>query len=376
VGASFHSISGSAYLVSYDRTSRQWSHVAEFVPGGASANGGFDGTSQQSSYDQFGFDVAITNDWVAISAPFDTASQGKVSLFRLDSVRNGEQLEPDAELLASDKDYLTRFGSSVAIDGDTLVVGASRDRDKLGSAYIFQYDALVGGWMETVKLEPDNVSADSQGNFGHSVAILAQDGIVVVAAPYDGSQGRRRNGSVFIYSESSSSYTLLQKIVPSQLLSGDQFGSSLATETSVNPITNAREVHIAIGAKLRDDKGIDSGSVYVYVRREGETEFSFEQRLVASTWSPGAEMGTSVDMEGHKIIVGAKKHNGQGGAHYFTFDGVTWINRGVVTPSGNNDGDDFGSAVALTSDVALVGSYSNDDVGEDSGAIYSYAVCS
>jgi len=358
-----------------------WSHVAEFVPGGASANGGFIGTIQQSSYDQFGFDVAITNDWVAISAPADTASQGKVSLFRLDDVRNGEQMEPDVELLASDRSYLTRFGSSVAIDGDTLVVGASRDRDKLGSTYIFQYDASsAGGWMETVKLEPDNVSVDSQGNFGHSVAILAQDGIVVVAAPYDGSQGRRRNGSVFIYSggssSSSSSYTLLQKIVPSQLLSGDQFGSSLATETSVNPITNVREVHIAIGARLRDDKGIDSGSVYMYVRREGETEFSFEQRLVASTWSPGAEFGTSVDMDGHKIIVGAKKHDGQGGAHYFQFDGATWIDRGVVTPSGNNDGDDFGSAVALTSSVALVGSYSNDDVGEDSGAIYSYAVCS
>mmetsp|Transcript_19780 Transcript_19780/g.41446 ORF Transcript_19780/g.41446 Transcript_19780/m.41446 type:complete len:989 (+) Transcript_19780:2-2968(+) len=377
VGASFHSRSGSAYLLSYDGTSRMWSHVAEFVPGGASANGGFDGSQLQSSYDEFGFDVAITNDWVAISAPKDTASRGKVSLFRLDDVRNGEQMEPDVELLASDSDYLTRFGSSVAIDGDALVVGASRDRDKLGSAYIFQYDASSAeGWMEMVKLEPDNVSADSQGNFGHSVAILEQDGIVVVAAPYDGSQGRRRNGSVFIYSGSSSSYTLLQKIVPSQLLSGDQFGSSLATETSVNPITNAREVHIAIGARLRDDKGIDSGSVYMYVRREGETEFTFEQRLTASTWSPGAEFGTSVDIDGHKLIVGAKKHDGQGGAHYFQFDGVTWIDRGVVTPSGNNDGDDFGSAVALTSDVALVGSYSNDDVGEDSGAIYSYAVCS
>ena len=378
VGAKFHSTSGSAYLLSYDATTRRWDHAAEFVPGGASANGAFDGTSQGSSYDQFGFDVAVSRDWVAVSAPLDVAGTGKVSLYRLDDVRGGDRLEPHADLVAADGEYQARFGSSLAVDGMALAVGAARDRDGVGSAYVFRHAA--GGWTQAAKLAPDDASRDSQGNFGLSIAVLDDDGVVVVGAPYDGTQGRRRNGSVYVYSSSGqSAYALVQKIVPSELLGGDQFGYSLAAETSADPDTNAKETRIAIGARLRDDKGIDSGAVYVYVRREGDAQFSLEQRLVSQDWSPGAELGTDVTMYDRRIIAGAKKRGGHGGAHYFRLEGATWSEKGVVTPSnaaaGNNDGDDFGSAVALTSGVALVGSYSNDDVGEDGGTMYSYAVC-
>ncbi|KAL7536669.1 hypothetical protein ACHAXR_007323 [Thalassiosira sp. AJA248-18] len=376
VGARFHAISGSAYLISYDGGTNQWEHVAEFVPGGASANGGFDG-DVSSSYDQFGYDVTISDDWVAISAPFDTASTGKVSLFWLDGVSKGGQLEPSAELVPTDITYGARFGSSLAMEGDMLVVGASKDRGNVGSAYIYKYSNSAGNWVQMAKLEPDDASADSQGNFGHSVAI--SQGIVAVGAPMDGTSGRRRNGSVYIYSEVgiSGSYALLQKIVPSELLGGDQFGFSLAVERAPHPSTNVQETRVAIGAKLRDDKGIDSGSVYMYRRVDGENDFSYEQKLTPFQWSAGAEMGTSIDMHQHKIIVGAKKQDGIGGAYYFQYDGGTWVDMEAVTPLnvGGNDGDDFGSAVALTSGVALVGSYSNDEVGVDGGTMYSYAVC-
>jgi len=61
VGARYHSVSDSAHLISYDGASKQWDHVAEFIPGGTSANGGFDGGDVKSS----------CRDWVAISAPFE-----------------------------------------------------------------------------------------------------------------------------------------------------------------------------------------------------------------------------------------------------------------------------------------------------------------
>ena len=93
-------------------------------------------------------------------------------------------------------------------------------------------------------------------------------------------------------------------------------------------------------------------------------------------------MGTSLDLHRDKLIAGANERDGPGGAHYFQYDGGTWVERGVLTPplngasAGNdNGGDDFGAAVALTSDVALVGSYSHDEFGEDGGTMYSYAVC-
>lgn len=326
--------------------------------------------------------MAVSRDWAAVSAPFDTASTGKVSLYRLDGVRDGGSPEPDVELTAWDKEPLTRFGASVAADGDLLVAGAPKDRDNVGSAYVFRYDASEGEWMEAAKLEPPQgeASADSQGNFGHGVAVSAEDGVVVVAAPYDGTQGRRRNGSVFVFersSSSSTSYVLVQKIVPFELLGGDQFGSALAIETSVNPSDGARETRIAVGARLRDDRGIDSGAAYVYLRKETVLgEFALEQKLVSSDWSPGAEMGASVAMRNRRIVVGARKQDGSGGAHFFRFDGARWAQNGAVaTPPSGKEGDDFGSAVVLTSEVALIGANLNDGVGEDGGKIYSYEVC-
>lgn len=373
VGARFHDRSGTAYLIHHYPSSRQWEHVAQFIPGGASANGGFDGADVSSSYDQFGYAVTISNDWVAISAPLDTASQGKVSLFWLDNVSNGAQLEPDAELVPSDVSYGARFGSTLALDGNTLVIGAAKDRSNVGSAYIYEYNNNAGEWLQRTKIQPDDVSNDSLGNFGTS-AVIGQ-GIVAIGAPMDGTNGRRRNGSVYIYS---SSYDLVQTIDPANSIGGDQFGYSLAVGTATSASTNIRETRLAIGARLKSDKGQGSGVVYMYVKRDGESEFSYEQMLSPSEWSPGAEFGTSVDMDEHKIIVGAKKKNGSGGAYYFQYDGTAWRDTGsAVNPLGvgGSSGDAFGSAVALASGLALVGSYSNDEVGVDGGAMYSYEVC-
>ena len=66
--------------------------------------------------------------------------------------------------------------------------------------------------------------------------------MVVLAAPYDGTQGRYRNKSVIVFKRLlllSTWCVFVQKIVPFELLDGDQFGSSLAIETSVNPSDSA-----------------------------------------------------------------------------------------------------------------------------------------
>ena len=158
------------------------------------------------------------------------------------------------------------------------MVGAVNDRDNVGSVYVFRYNADGSGeWVQVAKLTQDNASSYSQGNFGHSVAIASQDGgfVVAVGAPNDGtSGGRRRNGRVYVYSSSGSgsSFELLQKIVPSELLGGYQFRSSLAVENAAaypNDNTNIQKSRIANGARLRDDKGMDSRSVYMYLRQVG-----------------------------------------------------------------------------------------------------------
>ena len=268
--------------------------------------------------------------------------------------------------------FQTRFGSSLALYGDTLVVGAVRDRENIGSVYIYKY--TNGEWIQTSKLTPEDASSDSQGNFGHSVAMTSR-GILAVGAPRDGTNGRRRNGSVYVYSELAGSYALLTKITPPDSLEGDMFGTSLAVDVFTNPSSNVQETRIAIGTPFDDDKGESSGSVYMFLKGEND-DFSLEQKLTAFEWSPNGQLGSSVGMDENKVIVGAKKRGDTGGVYYFQHDGASsWVDKGVITPQGSSSGDDFGTAVAIEGDVMLVGSSLSDQVEEDAGSMYSYAVC-
>lgn len=386
VGARYHSQSGVAYLLSYDKETNQWEHVAELRP---STNGN---NADSSSYDQFGFAVAISSKWIAIGAPLDTAGTGSVAIYRLEDVlvssanSNNSSISGAFRLIPQDSTYGSRVGSSVAIDDDMIVVGAARHQNKVGATYIYQHNDN-GSWDEVANITPDDASDDSQGNFGYSVAI--GNGVLVVGAPYNDDSGRNRCGSVYVYEQSSSGYGVLQKIVPPELLTGDQFGSAVAIGTMTNPSTNLKEERIVVGVYLDDDKGVDSGSVYIYVRRKNEGEFAFEQKLLATEWSLGNEFGGSVDIYEDRILVGSKKSDASGGAYLYRYDGNVWVESGKVTPNNGSSGDFFGSSVAMSLwddrstggttlqdvGVALVGSYLNDEMGEDSGSLYSYSVC-
>ena len=166
---------------------------------------------------------------------------------------------------------------------------------------------------------------------------------------------------------------LVQQIAPADLLEGDQFGTSVAIDVFTNPTTNVRETRLAIGTPGDDDKGNESGSVSIYKRKRiGGFSFDLEQKVTVSEWSPDVQMGTSVDMDGDKLIVGAKNS-----IYYFQSEGpnwAPWTEKSVVAPQNTNN---FGSSVAIHSltKVVMVGSPLNDNVGEEAGVIHSYAVC-
>ncbi|MBL6998064.1 MAG: hypothetical protein ISR75_06480, partial [Phycisphaerales bacterium] len=100
----------------------------------------------------------------------------------------------ETKLLASDGAYLDEFGGSVAVDGDTVVVGARLDDDNgssSGSAYVYRFDGSM--WVETKLLASDGASDD---RFGYSVSV---DGdTVVVGARYDDDNGSS-SGSAYVY---------------------------------------------------------------------------------------------------------------------------------------------------------------------------------
>ena len=127
-------------------------------------------------YDNFGDSVAIAGDTIVVGAPGDDdngSDSGSAYVF----TRTGTTWTEQAKLTASDGAADDYFGSSVAIAGDTIVVGASGDDDEWqcsGSAYVFTRTGTT--WTEQAKLTASDGAAND--HFGGSVAI-AGDTIVV-----------------------------------------------------------------------------------------------------------------------------------------------------------------------------------------------------
>ena len=141
--------------------------------------------------DWFGQSVAVDGDTVVVGASEDDGS-GSAYVFTKATDSVWTDATQTAKLTASDGDDFDEFGKSVAVDGDTVVAGAPNN-DGYGSAYVFIKPAA--GWddaTQMAKLTPgatDDGAAGLAGTFGAAVAVDG-DTVVVGASAYSGSQGR------------------------------------------------------------------------------------------------------------------------------------------------------------------------------------------
>ena len=165
------SSSGAAYVFEFDGT--DWHAVQKLL----AADGAFS--------DNFGLAVAIDGDWIAIAAPFDddngASSSGSVYVYEFD----GSQWNQQQKLTADVGTLSGRFGSSLSISGENLVVGEPGNDDAApdgGAAYVFGYDG--NQWTQPQKLLPDD--PEFVAEFGMAVAIDGET--ILVGAP---GKGRR-----------------------------------------------------------------------------------------------------------------------------------------------------------------------------------------
>ena len=168
--------------------------------------------------DWFGFSVAVDRDTAVVGAALDgvggNASQGSVYVF----TRSSGSWTQQQKLTASDGAASDWFGRSVAMSGDTAVVGAPFDDDNgtdSGSAYVFTRSS--GSWTQQQKLTaPDGAASD---RFGISVAV---DGDTAVVGAYlDTIGGDREQGSAYVFTRSGGSWTQQQKLTASDGAAGD-----------------------------------------------------------------------------------------------------------------------------------------------------------
>ena len=338
--------------------------------------------------DRFGVSVAVDNDTAVVGAfqptytdpdtSLDVSRPGAAYVYTKDS--NGAWSQ-QAKLTASDGADGDEFGISVAVDGDTVVVGARGNVSKTGAIYVFTKPS-DGDWTSTItetKLTATGGAADDL--FGASVALYGAS-TIVVGAPGDQNSVAGTNvstGSAYVFArDSNGDWSQKAKLTASNAALDDLFGNSVAVDDDT----------IAVGAYGKDDNSLtDSGLVYVFVKSGGAAWATTTEtvQLRASDRAANDNFGRSVAVDGNTIVVGASGDRNTvdgaeastGSAYVFTKPNTGWTNSAgtetaKLTASDGADSDQFGRSVAVDGDTILVGAHQNDDDGTDSGSIYVF----
>jgi hypothetical protein len=323
--------------------------------------------SDASVEDAFGYSLALGGDTAVVGAYGDdigsNTDQGSAYVF----TRSNGDWTLQQKLTAGDGGFYDRLGNAVAVSGDTIVVGARTDTVGAnyfqGSAYVFTRSN--GVWTEQQRITaPDGAESDS---FGTAVAVSGDT--VLVGAIHDTVGSNYQQGSAYVFGRSNGVWTFQQKLTapngdgePS-----DAYGGSVALS----------ERTLVVGAYLDDIGHLPNhGSVYVYARTH--TGWTLEKKLAASDREFNDLFGFSVALDGETLAVGAVRafvggNFGQGSAYVFTRSSGVWTEQQKLTASDGEASDNFGFSVALSGDTLAVGAkVDGQRVHLDHGSAYVY----
>jgi hypothetical protein len=219
----------------------------------------------------------------------------------------------DTKLIAFDAFASDQFGYSVAVSGDTSVVGARTDNNagvlSAGSAYVFLRNN--GVWGLQAKLTASD--AIVRQRFGTAVAI---DGDTIVVGSDSNGQGNTGAGSAYVFVRSGGSWTQESKLTASDASVRDGLGTALGISGE----------SIVVGAFRNDAGGADAGSAYVFVRDNGT--WNEQVRLIAGDAASSDSFGRSVGISGETVVAGAYRDDDHGGssgsAYVFVRDNGAW----------------------------------------------------
>jgi len=367
VGANLHhsnnlELSGAAYIFVRWNTNTAWTQQFKLM------------ASDAARGDRFGSAVAIASggSTIIVSAPLSGNSNfndtGTAYIF----VRNGDNWTEQARLRDADAGANDQFGSCVALSSNMALVGlrgnrassrVENDLGRVGSIYIFvPSNDGSNTWTQQMKLmASDGIEEDF---FGGSVAI-DRDTVVVGAHLVDNAE--ENSGSAYVYILSGTVWTEHAKLIANDGNQDDYFGLSVAIDGDT----------IVVGAPTTDFNSIvkSSGSVYVFVNVM--TMWTEQAILMASNNTAGSSFGSSVDVQGDTIVIGADeddnnvKSDESGSCYIFTRSGAVWTEQAKIKARDRAANDSFGNQVSISDDTVSIGSHrNNNENGETAGSVY------
>jgi hypothetical protein len=300
---------------------------------------------------QFGCSVALSGDTVVVGA-FNEAVGGAAYVF----VRSGTTWSLEQKLTASNATIADRFGYSVAVSGETVVVGAYQagsGANENGAAYVFVRNGTT--WTEQQMLQGSDSEESSE--FASSVSLSGDTALI-------GSHGKGVGGAAYVFVRSGTTWTERQQLTASDPALGEQFGWSVALSGETALIGAPRDDHPSL---------FETGAAYVFVRNG--SNWTEQQKLTASNPESADYFGQAVALSGNLAIIGAPNKDPDGAAYLFVRSGTTWSEEEQPGPSDPENAGLFGGSAAISGSTALVGAeQSNGGHMIAGGAAHAYGL--
>ena len=334
---------GAAYA--FTRNAGSWTQQARL------------GTSSPLIDAYLGATVATNGSYTAAGAPYASVgaqNDGVVYLF------SNATWQQQTILLPNDPDSLSQFGNALAINDNTLFVGAPMHDSfgvNAGAVYVFTFDGV--SWVQQQKL----IGVDTAPGDRFGSALALNDGWLAVSAPLHSSPGSP-GGAVYLFEFDGVSWVQRYKVGAPDTIAGDRFGSAIALDDG----------WLAVGVPLHRFVGSASGAVYLF--EFNGTAWVQRQKFVASDTAGSDQFGSALALENRRLVVGAPLHNSNGSAsgavYIFERATTTWIERAKLIGSDTNAGDRLGGSISIDGNTILVGAYGDTAAGPATGAAYVF----
>ena len=385
-----YSYQGQVFV--FVRTGTAWQYQASLATSPSINNAGY------------GNAVAVTGDTVVVGAPSMYASGYYNAGMAFVFTRSGSTWTQQATLQAGDAASYVNFGSSLAIEADTLLVGAPGLGGYQGGGYIFTRSGTT--WSQTAELTQAGYGTYYSGPYaGQKVALSGSTAILGFRSPYSntyyGTQQMAatftRTGSTWSFqsdlaatANSAGYYSYLYSgglaLSGSSLLAGKLYiySSTAANEliayqnsgsgwSGAVPVAVPVSTYVQLGSSVtvkggmalvgapgdRDANGNATGSVRVLKSAAGG--WSIDQTLTPLDGVASGRFGAVVVRDGDVAVVGC----GSEAAYVFQQSNGTWSQMAKLTASDGMTGDGFGLSVAVLQNTILVGAPSkNNGIGQ------------
>lgn len=298
--------------------------------------------SDGAAFDHFGYSIAVSGSYAVVGAPQDAVGGRQLAGGAYVYSLVDDQWVLVQKLVAADLVENARFGHSVAMDGDTMVIGAPW----VNSAYVFERSGAQ--WLQKKKLT--RAGLPSGASFGSAVSV--HGGVIAVGAWGAAPGGGIATGAVYLFERQDAQWLEVAALFPPDGGAQDFFGFSVSLSANA----------LAIGAYGHDATGSpDQGAVYVFA--ESPSGWRLQQKLLVPLPASDRGFGRAVALAGGALVVGAHLSQAdgsaeQGTAYAFSYIDGSWLLQSRLLGPGGVSGDRFGAAVAIHGGLVVVGAFS------------------